>query len=48
MKTLNCLTWLNCRKCGAINYGASKHKPVYANGKVWCGHCGGNLKKDNK
>ncbi len=32
-----------CSKCGAINEGASKHRPFFADGREWCGHCGTRL-----
>lgn len=32
-----------CSKCGAMNSGTSKHRPVEAEGIAWCGHCGTKL-----
>jgi DNA-directed RNA polymerase subunit RPC12/RpoP len=32
-----------CSKCGAINHGASKHRPVKVEGGAFCGHCGSKL-----
>lgn len=32
-----------CSKCGASHARNSKHKPVIAEGKAWCGHCGNKL-----
>lgn len=46
MKNLKCLKWLDCVKCGARNYGKSKHKPVVNTAGVWCGHCGCKLTKE--
>lgn len=37
-----------CAKCGAINGGKSKHKPVLAQGFAWCGHCGTKLVRASK
>lgn len=34
-----------CKKCGAINGGKSKHRWTFVQGKKCCGHCGAVAKR---